>query len=348
MSEQALITLGSLDETGQGMIAQVSPGQPAALLMRSRPPEPLHVQGRGFTGACWAPEGDRLYVCGFNAVYAIDASRWRVLGALHQPCMNDLHHVACRDDQLWVVNTGLERVDRFERHQGRFLSSLSLQPGWLCAARQGGVAPARGGAFEALLTPGWSGQAPTLEPDEDSERHARGLGLPFHRRKVRDFIHPNHLALTPTRAICTLFVSGQLIDLLSHDVIIPAQGVPLHDGVIQDDALWFTDVLGGVYTAQVKPGSAPWPIKRRVDACAQSGRFGWCRGLWVGPTRVAVGITQLRRASRYGWRQDVPLSRSQTGVIWLDRETGQVVDFSPVEDQGRHLKLYSVLPAAKP
>ena len=59
---------------------------------------------KGFWGSL---SGDMTLFAAHAAVVRIDVHHARVTGVLHQPCMNDLHHVLVLEDQLHVANTGL-------------------------------------------------------------------------------------------------------------------------------------------------------------------------------------------------------------------------------------------------
>lgn len=340
-----MVTAGYFDETGQGSLIELSASGRAQLVLRSAPPEHLHVQGRGFTGGSWSAQDQALYVCGYNAIYRCRPAPWRVDGILHQPCFNDLHHVLVDGPWLYVVNTALERVDRLERETGRFMAGVSLQPSWLEAARQHGQAPHRGG-FDALLVAGWSGQAQTLTPDPESASPYKARPLPFHRQKLRDFIHPNSLTRAAHRLALTLFARGEVIDLWTGEQLIAPIGAPIHDGVADGELFWLTTVRGEVLAAQMTE-ALPWPIVRRLKVSDLSGRFGWCRGLYVGHDFIAVGLTELRRPSRYGWRDDVTLSQTRTQVVWAHKETGQPLGCCELPEPERHSKLYSVLSLSK-
>jgi sugar lactone lactonase YvrE len=75
---------------------------------------------KGFAGGSLADDGT-LYVAAHAAVARVDPETATVTGVLHQPCMNDLHHVAALGERLFVSNTGLGAVDVLDRR--RYASS---------------------------------------------------------------------------------------------------------------------------------------------------------------------------------------------------------------------------------
>ena len=93
---------------------------------------------RDFLGLAWlgAPGKSDLVACAHAGLCRIDPTTWTVNGVLHQPCMNDLHHVAVHDGRLLVVNTGLDRIDVFET-SGQFMGGWDLSPAWIAAQRLG-------------------------------------------------------------------------------------------------------------------------------------------------------------------------------------------------------------------
>ena len=139
---KALVTGGYFDHGGDGVVWLVDLAtERAEVLLRWTPPAHLHVPTKGFAGGSLGADG-LLYVAAHAAVLRVDPLRAEVTGVLHQPCMNDLHHVAAFDDRLHVSNTGLGAVDVLDL-DGRFLGSHALLPAWANARRiQGDDFPA--------------------------------------------------------------------------------------------------------------------------------------------------------------------------------------------------------------
>src|SRR5262249_32651166 len=143
----------------------------------------------------------------------IDPGTWTVSGVLHQPCMNDLHHVAVHDGRLLAANSGLDRVDVFEM-SGRFVGGWDLSPAWVTAQRLGGCNPSPSSWADALQC-GWKPAPRTLE-DQAFPRNfedAADLSLPFTTRKTRHFVHPNHIAIVAGRPLVTRFIDRSIQNL---------------------------------------------------------------------------------------------------------------------------------------
>jgi len=336
---KALVTGGYFDHGGDGVVWLVDlAAERAEVLLRWTPPSHLHVPTKGFAGGSLAADG-LLYVAAHAAVVRIDPARAVVTGVLHQPCMNDLHHVAALEDRLYVSNTGLGAVDVLD-HDGRFLGSHALVPAWANARRIGGEDfPAEG----PPVHPGWSGEppAPRSPPREDDGYHTPARrSAPFHRLKVPDHLHVNHVARIGGRLLATCFADGALRDLHGFDVAARLDGHFLHDGNSHGDAFWVTAIDGSV----IELDAVTLRERRRIDAFA-TGHHGWCRGLAVTDDHLAVGLTEVRRGRlpRHRWADRDP-DGSETSVLLLDRRDGRLLSRVDLTDEARHAKLYSVLP----
>lgn len=336
---KALVTGGYFDQGGDGVVWLVDLAtERAEVLLRWTPPAHLHVPTKGFAGGTLGADG-LLYVAAHAAVVRIDPLRAEVTGVLHQPCMNDLHHVAAFDDRLHVSNTGLSAVDVLDL-DGRFLGSHALLPAWANARRiQGDDFPAEA----PPVRPGWSGEPPAAwsEPREDDGYHTtdRRSG-PFHRLKVPDHLHVNHVAQVRGRLLATCFAEGALRELRGFTVAARLDGHFLHDGIVHDDAFWLTAIDGSV----IELDASTLRQRRRIDAFA-TGHHGWCRGLAVTDDHLAVGLTEVRqqRLPRHRWADRDP-EGSETSVLLLDRHDGRLLSRVDLTDEPRHAKLYSVLP----
>lgn len=341
-----LISVGYFDASGEGRLVEIDLARGTQQTRLSYvPPEPLRVPEKGFTGAAWsaAPGASTLFVCGASAVYQVDPGSWSVTGIWHQPCMNDLHHVAVADDRVHVVNTGLETIDVFSL-DGLFLGSHALHPGWLSTARQSGFSPARD-ALPALLDARWPSRAAAVTaqdaklPDYYSPSSSAAK---FSARKVRDYAHANHVTMHDGRLLVTRLLDRAVDDMLSfRRVIEETPGLP-HDGLVAGDRFWITCVNGLAVAYAILAGRVTGSEVERVDVFA-TGYTGWCRGLAVTEEHVVVGLTAIRRMPRYRWC-DRPLELTETSVLAIERATGRLTGRVALEEAARHPKIFSVLP----
>lgn len=336
---RVLVTGSYFDQGGDGVVWLVDLAREhAEVLLRWEPPVHLHVPTKGFAGGCLAPDGS-LYVAAHAAVVRIDPRRAVVTGVLHQPCMNDLHHVASVDQRLFVSNTGLSAVDVFDL-EGTFLGSHALLPAWANARRMKGEDPP---PDAPPVHPGWGGSPPAAWPPrhEDDGYHATDRGSdPFHQLKVPDHLHVNHVARVGSRLLATCFADGTLRELGTFGVAARLPGSFLHDGVTSGDSFWLTAIDGTIMELEAES----LRVRRRLSTFA-TGHHGWCRGLAVTQTQLAVGLTEVRssRLPRHRWAEEPP-EGSETSVLLLDRRDGQLLARVDLTDAQRHSKLYSILP----
>jgi hypothetical protein len=334
---RVLATGGYFDASGECFIDRLDLARGTRERVLSfLPPEPHRLPEKGFSGAAWLDD-DTLLVCGFDAVWRFAPSTGRCTGRLHQPDFNDLHglavdHAAAR---IHVCNTGLDAVETFDL-TGRFLGRTAMSPAWFEAARQRGAAVARDD-FERVLTAGWEPvPAPPFTSPVGAYYH-QANDEPFHRRKVRDYAHPNHVVVWRGHLIATLLANRELRCMYVHRALARLEAPP-HDGVLVGEDLWLTTVDGRVW--RITHGGE---VSLVIDT-ATTGHLGWCRGLAIHGDTIAVGLTAIRTRPQYAWRAD-PYERTETAVLWLEHATGRLRACVRYDEPGRHAKVFALLPA---
>jgi len=344
---RVLATLGYFDASGEGAILEIDLARGTQrTTIRQVIPEALRVAGKGFTGATWTGEPGRsdLIVCGFNALYRYSMPDLRHTGTLHQRCMNDLHHVACDGERLFVANTGLDSIDVLTL-DGRFAGGYRWQPDWLTARHLQGDAPSRS-AWPSLLEPGWAGEPPEIVPEKPDGRYyleSSPIKEP-HRRVIRDFIHPNHIALIGDQVLVTRLLDHSVVDAATlRPVITDTPGHP-HDGVCDGDVFWITCVNGVVAGYAIEGGRVTGRMIHSLDVFELTSCTGWCRGLLVTAEHLIVGLTEIRRMPRSRWC-DRPFEGTKTAVLCLDKKSGRLVACVDVGERDRHPKLFGLLEA---
>lgn len=331
------VTGGFFDEPGDGATWRVDFGEERSeRVVRWDPPEHLRVSGKGFAGGSFAPDGT-LYVAAHAAVARVDSRRGEVTGVLHQPCMNDLHHVRAERDRLWVSNTGLSSVEVFDLG-GELRGSHALLPAWANARRLGGQDLPRD---VSLVRPGWAGASPlpwASEADDDPYFANQRAEAPFHARKVRDYLHVNHVGALDGVPVATCFADGSLRSLATFEILDRLPGAFLHDGEEEAGALWLTAIDGRIL--RWSPGEGFVEHLRVFE----TGHHGWCRGLALTPEHFVIGLTEVRRGRmpRHRWADREP-EGSETSVLLIDRSSGKLCARVEVGEGHRHAKIYSVL-----
>lgn len=345
---KVLVTLGYFDESGEGAIVEVDLARETQQpLVRFTPPDWLRVPSKGFTGATWvgAPRHSDLVVCGFNALYRFSGPQLEHTGTLHQPCMNDLHHVACDGERLWVANSGLDSIDVYSV-LGKYLGGYRTQPDWIVAERIANRVPSRS-AWASLTDPGWKGDPPSFTPEVPTGHYyeASDATVPHHKRVVRDFVHPNHIALVGAQVLVTRLQDRAVIDVAAlRPVITDAPGHP-HDGERDGDLFWITCVDGVVAGYAVEGERVTGRLVRQLNIFESTGHTGWCRGLLVTAEHFIVGLTEIRRTPRYRW-SDSAFEETETSILCIEKRTGRLQARVLLAERERHPKVFDVLAAS--
>lgn len=336
-SMRLLVTGGYFDQSGECFVDRVDP----VLGTRERvlsfvPPEAHRLETKGFTGAAWFADGS-IIVCSFDSVWRFEAPGTSPAGQLHQPDFNDLHavHVDPESRRIHVCNTGLDAVEVFDL-DGVFVGRYAMTPAWFEAARQEGAAISRDD-LPSIFRTGWKASERPPLTEAAGGYYGPANKAPFHRRKARDYKHPNHVMDVGGRLLVTLLATREIRCLRTLRTVAQLDAPP-HDGVWSDGELWVTTVDGRVHRVTLDTGK---PAMAVFDTAA-TGRVGWCRGLAVGPDWVAVGLTEVRSEPRYRWR-DVPFERTETSVLWLERASGRLLARVDLTDRARHSKVFALL-----
>ena len=329
-----LVTIADTLDPGLGRIAAVDlERESAEIVLEWVPPPGLRTSGKGFLGIAWlgvAGQSD-LIACAHAGLCRIDPTTWTVSGVLHQPCMNDLHHVAVHDGRLLVTNTGLDRIDAFEI-SGQFVGGWDLSPAWITAERMGGCNPSREG-FANALRRDWSPGSLSLvnEPFPEALELATSPSLPFPMLKTRHYIHPNHITMLGGRPLVTRFIDRSIQDLADWSLAIPETPGHPHDGEVYDECFWITCTTGLIVGYAIENGRLTSREVERIDIPQRIGRSGWCRGLIVTDQLIVVGLTTVQYMPPFGW-SDPDFSKTETSILAIDRHTLKLaarVDMSP-------------------
>jgi hypothetical protein len=329
-----LATIADTLDPGFGRIAAVDlKRERAEIVLEWVPPEGLRTSGKGFLGLAWlgAPGQSDLIACAHAGLCRIDPTTWTVTGLLHQPCMNDLHHVAVHDGRLLVTNTGLDRIDVFDL-SGQFVGGWDLSPAWIAAQRLGGCNPSLA-SFAGALRRGWEPGSGALddEPLPPGLEQSASPSLPFPTRKTRHFIHPNHITMLDGRPLVTRFVDRSIQDLADWSFPIPETPGHPHDGERHGDCFWITCTSGLIVGYAIEQGRLTSREVERIDIAQRTGRSGWCRGLLVTDELIVVSLTAVQYMPPFGW-SDPDFSKTETSILAIDRRTLKLaarVDFQP-------------------
>ncbi len=340
---KVLVTLGYFDDTGECALAEVDLARgESRIAQRFEPPASLVVPDKGFTGATWTgvPRRSDLVVCGFNALHRFDGQTLQLRGTLRHPDMNDLHAVCCDGERFLIANTGLDAIDVYTLG-GRYVGGYRSEPSWLLAERWAGRTPSRAD-HERIVAGGWDGTTIAFEDAAPlGDYYSTGRDLPVGRRKLRDYVHPNHVAVVGKQVLVTRLADRRVMDVNGFREVLEAPAPP-HDGEVDGDRFWITCVDGRVLAYAIDDAGVTSRVAVEVDVSVKSGCYGWCRGLLVTEEHLIVGFTAIRRAPQYPWRHH-PFENTTTEVVLLDKRTLAMVTRVAIGGPGRHAKIFDIV-----
>jgi hypothetical protein len=344
-SVKLLVTIADSLDPGFGRVVAVDlERENAEVALEWLPPPGLRTSGKGFTGIAWldVPGRSDLIVCSHAALCRINPVTWTVNGILHQPCMNDLHHIAVYQRRLLVANTGLDRIDVFET-SGQFVGGWDLSPAWIAAERLGGCNPSRA-SWTGALRGDWKFGPKSVEnePFPAALEPLSSSSIPFPTRKTRHFVHPNHIAVVGGRPLVSRFVDRSIQDLADWSFAIPETPGHPHDGEVHGDRFWITCTTGLIVAYAIDNGRVTSREIERIDIPKRTGRSGWCRGLIVTERVIVVGLTAVQYLPPFGW-SDHDFSKTETSILAIDRATLKVVARVDLSHVGQLPKLFALV-----
>ena len=231
-----------------------------------------------------------------------------------------------------MTRTALDAVDLFDG-DGTFTGRCAFTPAWFEAERQRGFAVDRAD-FPAVLRAGWGSHAMPKIVCPEGGYYSGAESLPFHRRKVRDYLHPNRVVEFAGRLAVTMLATCEVRCARTFERLAAIPGHP-HDGAVHDGRLFVTTTDGRIIAVR-DDGS----LEVVVDT-SHTGHNGWCRGLAVARDCIAVGLSEIRRSPRFAWTGP-PFEETETSVLWLDR-SGVLQAQVDLTDRGRQSKVFSLL-----
>jgi len=332
---------GSFDNTGECFIQEVDVFQKTKSdIIRFAPPNSLLVPRKGFTGACWMGKARKsdLLVCGFSALFRFSPPNWKLTGILHQPCMNDLHHVAVCDQKIYIVNTGLESIDIFDI-LGVYQGSFSFHPAWINKERLNGITPSRK-EWVPLLEVGWQERSFSITDDPPDEEYYQSDKSNFHQKIIKDFIHLNHITILPSQILVTSLSHKCVYDVSNFNKRIEITNGYPHDGIVYNNHFWITCVDGTIIAYKIEHGIVTNKISYTKNIFEHTNNRGWCRGILIQDNYAVIGITKIYNSTQHYWapyHQD----STKTGIICWDFNSNQELSFVDLSEN--ESKIFSIL-----
>lgn len=202
---------------------------------------------------------NQLYCCTQTEVLSYSYPDFELKQHITHPWFNDLHHVAIGPNgNLFVANTGLDMVLEMTA-QGELVKEWSALP--------------ETDLWERFSRETDYRKVPTTKPHQ---------------------AHPNYVFFLGDDIWCTRFVQKDALCLNKPHLRIPIDVASVHDGLVTEEAIYFTTVNGHVIIVD----RAELKVRDVVDLSEiKTGykKLGWCRGLaMISPGQFLVGFSRLR------------------------------------------------------
>lgn len=149
-----------------------------------------------------------LYLCTKTEVLLYDLVSEKVVSRFSHPFMNDVHHVSCIDEKIYVVSTGLDSILEFSKEQN----------------------------FERLIYLGNGDFQDNFSLETD---YRRIESLKPHE------CHPNYIFSFEGNIYATRLHQKDCIDIIRKKPF-PISESPIHDGVVRNGYVFFTSVDGKI------------------------------------------------------------------------------------------------------
>ena len=204
--------------------------------------------------------GRKLIVPSNIEILFIDIDTFEVSRTITMPSFTDLHHVACRDNKLYVANTGAETVHILDM-EGNVLNE-----------------------YPQVDNPTWKqyGESPDLRLIASTKPH---------------FIHLNFIFFLEGQPWITRFQNRDAVSLFDKSKKIDlniSEGRP-HDGHIVGDYIYFTLTDGHIIIVN-KNTLEREEIINLNNISNNKLQLGWCRGIEIIDDQAYVGFSRLRRS----------------------------------------------------
>jgi len=272
-------------------------------LLHSLPDSGREVRGKGITGLAWLDDL-HLVACDFNRLFKLDKNTLSIVSKYEDDELNDLHSLNTDQEFIHVANAGRDSIDVFN-HQLQLMERIDCLGSDEWRKRKAGDYSVSGSYFDSP-----------------------GCGLPFHRRRVPDKWHFNHVFRAPGhlggQVIATSFASRSLLDAHSLKPVSSTLPIQPHDGFVYEEAIWVTTVSGQIYRA---PFKMPFDFEMVFDLFKIAPHQGWCRGFLIAEGSMFVGLTSIYEVStRTDWLS-CPIEETRSGIYQLNMGTMEVEAF---------------------
>ncbi|MBN01895.1 MAG: hypothetical protein CMJ77_22540 [Planctomycetaceae bacterium] len=284
----------------------------------------VHESNRkGLEGASWYK--DNLLVASECELLTLEVAPLKLVTSRSFPFFNDVHHVVASGNQIWICNSGLDRIDEFDDSWRPVRSHCVMGPP-ARRLRYAATSFRRNAQKWYSRLRGWEKAYDHLQHrpifkttrkilfNDPYGQNGRDLRFSYFRPHV---LHPNHLFLLKDDVLVTLFATGELISLKTKEILVNDLGKP-HDGVVADDELYVTDCSTNRLLVYSFDATGPKVGSKILDTkITEKIEHGFLRGVAVSGDVVYVGLTARRNA---------PKDYSRAAILKLDRSTHEILD----------------------
>jgi hypothetical protein len=233
-------------------------------------------------GGCFVERN--FYVATFGQVLRVNLQTESYETLWTAPFLNDLHFVGCFDDRIYVVNTGLERIEIVDAADGTNHSGINL-----------------------------------LDHIDDSKAFDWSVDYRHVWSTQPHLVHANHCFFFDGEIWVTRFCQQDALALeTGRRIDLSPWGNP-HDGCVQDDKVFFTTTNGYLISySDIGARFRSWDLNRILGGK----QLGWCRGLAIEDDLAYIAFTQFRPSVTKEMGKWILLGVSQercpTSIVKLD------------------------------
>lgn len=199
---------------------------------------------------------DRLYLCSTTQVFVYDYPSLELVLEINHPWFNDVHHVTCIDNTIYVASTGIDAVLGFD-FNGHLVSSQHASNDDL-----------------------WFRRSSTIDYRKIAST------------KPHDN-HPNFVFELDGQIWATRFEQQDAVNLSNHDETISLGDERVHDGHVVGDYIYFTSVNGHIIKVDKRDRRVVSDYNLN-DMDRRGVPLGWCRGVCVEGNIAYIAFSKLR------------------------------------------------------
>ncbi len=234
--------------------ATLTEGEHGRWIRIEESPEIVMAGHHKVNGGCFV-DGD-FYVASFGQILRINLENETSGTVWTAPFLNDLHFVGFFGGRMYVVNTGLERIEILDAGDFTHHAAINL-----------------------------------LEQVHVSRQFDRSLDYRHVWSTQPHSVHANHCFFLDGEIWVTRFCQQDALGLDTMRRIDLARWGNPHDGFVQDNTVFFTTTNGHLvrYSKQGNKFRA-WDLNRIIGR----NQLGWCRGLAIDGDLAFIAFTQFR------------------------------------------------------